>query len=189
MKAVHSLKNKDHQGQIQTAFLSPPERRGVSSHMIGKPSKPLVTDSTDAAAEPDAARIYLRPIGGVVLSKAGFYQPMYKDLAEVLDLIKIRYEGINGKILDYIRTFESSTFEESEWVPASYVGFEVQEYLAFEKGEEDRTLLFRVQPVLLSHRNRIEVKIHREDRALGQLIAHYLGICARMNNARFILQD
>jgi hypothetical protein len=109
--------------------------------MIGKPSKPLVTDSTEAAGELDAAKIYLCP---VVLSKAGFYQPMYKDLAEVLDLIKIRYESINGKILDYIRTFESSTFEESEWVPASYVGFEVQEYVAFEKGEEGRTLLFRV---------------------------------------------
>jgi len=157
--------------------------------MIGKQSKPLVTDSAGAAGELDVAKIYLCPSGGVVLSKAGFYQPMYKDLAEVLDLIKIRYESINCKILDYIRTFESSTFEESEGVPASYVGFEVQEYLACEKGEEGRTLLFRVQPVLLSHHNRIEVKIHRKDRALGQLIARYMGICARMNNARLILQD
>ena len=157
--------------------------------MIGKPPKPFVTEPTGAAGEFDAAKIYLCPGGGVVLSRAGFYQPMYKDISEVLDLIKIRYESISGKILDYIRTFESSTFEESEWVPASYVGFEVQEYVAFEKGEEGRTLLFRVQPVLLSHRNRIEVKIHRKDRALSQLIARYLGIYAQMNNARLILQD
>ncbi len=153
--------------------------------MIGKPSKLLVTDE---AGDPDAAKIYLCPSGGVVLSKPGFYQPMYKDLSEVLELIKIRYESLTGKILDYIRTFESSTFEESEWVPASYVGFEVQEYVAFEAGEEGRRLLFRVQPVLLSHRNRIVVKIYCKDRTLDKLITHYLGVCARINNARFILQ-
>ena len=157
--------------------------------MIGKPSKPWVIDSTDAAGELGAAKIYLSSSGGVVLSREGFYQPMYKDLSEVLDLIKIRYEHISGKILDYIRTFESSTFEESEWVPASYAGFEVQEYVAYEKGEEGRTLLFRVQPVLLSNNSRIKVKILQKDRALSELITRYLGICARMNNARFILQD
>lgn len=142
-----------------------------------------------AAGAPDSAKIYLSPRGGVVLTKACFYQPMYKDLSEVLDLIKIRYESISRKILDYTRTFESSTFGESEWVPASYVGFEVQEYVAFEKGEKGRTLLFRVQPVLLSHNKRIEVKIYRDDPVLGKLISRYLGICARMNNASFVLKD
>ena len=137
----------------------------------------------------DSAKIYLSLSGSVVLTKACFYQPMYKDLSEVLDLIKIRYESISRKILDYTRTFESSTFGESEWVPASYVGFEVQEYVAFEKGEKGRTLLFRVQPILLSHNKRIEVKIYRDDPVLGKLISRYLGICARMNNASFVLKD
>jgi len=154
--------------------------------MNGKQSKPWALGATGAL---DSAKIYLSPRGSVVLTRACFYQPMYKDIAEVLDLIKIRYKSISRKILDYTRTFESSTFEESEWVPISYVGFEGQVYAAFEKGEKGCTRLFRVQPVLLSRNRRIEVKIYREDRVLGKLISRYLGICARMNNASFVLKD
>ena len=133
--------------------------------------------------------IYLTPNGGVARSRDCFYQPMYKDLSEVLELVKLSFEGTAGQKFEYVRTFEGGTFGESEWTPASYVGFEVEEYFAYEKGDSGRNLLFRIQPILLSHNKRIEYKMYKEDPALDQLISHYLGICARMNNATLVLEN
>ncbi|MGD9373064.1 MAG: hypothetical protein PVF14_16690, partial [Desulfobacterales bacterium] len=37
-------------------------------------------------------KIYLTPNGGVARSRGCFYQPMYKDLSEVLELVKLSFE-------------------------------------------------------------------------------------------------
>ena len=137
----------------------------------------------------NSERIYLRPNGSAVLTRSCFYRPMYKSLSEVLDLIKISFEGPTRKQLYYVRTFENSMVEESEWVPASYVGFEVEEYFVYEKTAEDRILLFRVQPFFLSPNKRIECKIYKAGQALSALISQYLGICAVVNQARLIFID
>ncbi|MGD8947291.1 MAG: hypothetical protein PVI62_11560 [Desulfobacterales bacterium] len=134
-------------------------------------------------------KIYLTPNGGVARSRGCFYQPMYKDLSEVLELVKLSFEGTFGQKFEYIRTFEGGTFGESEWTPASYVGFEVEEYFVYEKGDNGRSLLFRIQPILLSHNKMVEYKMYKEDSALGELISHYLGIYARMNNATLVLKN
>lgn len=138
---------------------------------------------------PTSEMIYLSTNGGVVRSRCCFYQPMYKDLCEVLELFKVRFEATTGQQFEYIRTFEEGTFGESEWTPASYVGFEVDEYFAYEQGDNGRSLLFRVHPILLAHNKRIECKLYRRDPALDQLISHYLGICARVNNATLVLKS
>jgi|TARA_B100001964_G_scaffold3968_1_gene4342 hypothetical protein len=134
-------------------------------------------------------RIYLNQRGGVALKRGCFYQPMYKDLSEVLELVKISFERAGKTKLDYKRPFKRGVIEESEWVPASYVGFEVEEYFIYEKGSEGRNLLFRIQPFFLSHNKRIECRIYEAGQAIGGLISYYLGICAKMNNAKLIMND
>jgi len=123
------------------------------------------------------------------LKRGCFYQPMYKDLSEVLELVKISFERAGKTKLDYKRPFKRGVIEESEWVPASYVGFEVEEYFIYEKGSEGRNLLFRIQPFFLSHNKRIECRIYEAGQAIGGLISYYLGICAKMNNAKLIMND
>ena len=123
------------------------------------------------------------------MKRGCFYQPMYKDLSEVLELVKINFERVGKKKLDYKRPFKEGVVEESEWVPASYVGFEVEEYFVYENGAEGRNLLFRVQPFLLSRNKRIECRIYEAGQPIGGLISYYLGICARMNNAKLVMND
>ncbi|HEA68749.1 MAG TPA: hypothetical protein ENI07_18330 [Desulfobacterales bacterium] len=123
------------------------------------------------------------------MKRGCFYQPMYKDLSEVLELVKISFERVGKKKLDYKRSFKEGVVEESEWVPASYVGFEVEEYFVYENGSEGRNLLFRVQPFLLSRNKRIEYRIYEAGQTIGGLISYYLGICAKMNNAKLVMND
>ena len=45
----------------------------------------------------DPGKIYLCQKGGVALTENHFYAPMYGDLSEVLDLLKISFEGLTRK--------------------------------------------------------------------------------------------
>lgn len=123
------------------------------------------------------------------MKRGCFYQPMYKDISEVLELVKISFERVSKKKLDYKRPFKEGMVEESEWVPSSYVGFEVEEYFVYENGSESRNLLFRIQPFFSSRNKRIECRIYEAGRAIGGLISYYLGICAKMNNAKLVIND
>jgi hypothetical protein len=114
---------------------------------------------------------------------------MYKDLSEVLELLKISFERAGKTKLDYKRTFKEGVVDESEWVPASYVGFEVEEYFIYEKGSEGRNLLFRVQPFFLSRNKRIECRVSEAGQPINGLISYYLGICAKMNDAKLVMND
>ena len=154
--------------------------------MDDRESMPLTMDG-DGARNPE--RIYLKAKGGIALSRGCFYQPMYQDVSEVLDLIKISYEEDGRKRLDYLKTFDSGAVDDSIWVPASYAGFEVEEYVAFETISEGRIILFRVRPVFLSQNKRIEYQMYNKNRRLGELVSHYLGICARMNHVRLVLVE
>jgi hypothetical protein len=131
-------------------------------------------------------KIYLRQKGAVALTENHFYAPMYQDLSEVLDLLKIRFEALYRRKLDYTRTFDGGMFGESEWIPASYAGFEVEEYFVFEVQDDTRTLLLRVSPVLFSHDKTIKHTIYTKDTTLKKLITCYLEACARVNNARLV---
>ncbi len=123
------------------------------------------------------------------MKRGCFYQPMYKDISEVLELVKISFERVSKKKLDYKRPFKEGMVEESEWVPSSYAGFEVEEYFVYENGSESRNLLFRIQPFFSSRNKRIECRIYEAGRAIGGLISYYLGICAKMNNVKLIMKD
>ncbi len=151
-----------------------------------KDSKPLTGEGKKIRS---LQRIYLSRKGAAALKRGCFYQPMYKDLSEVLELVKISFESKGKTKLDYKRPFKEGMVEESEWVPASYVGFEVEEYFVYERRAEGRNLLFRVQPFFLSRNKRLEYKIYEAGQAIGGLISYYLGICAKMNNAKLIMND
>jgi len=154
--------------------------------MGDKDSKPVTGDGKNIRS---SQRIYLGQRGGVALKRGCFYQPMYKDLSEVLELIKINFERIGKKKLDYKRPFKEGMVEESEWAPASPFGFEVEEYFVYENGSESRNLLFRIHPFFLSRNKRIECRIFEAGQAIGGLISYYLGICAKMNNVKLIMND
>ncbi len=133
-------------------------------------------------------KIYLYQKGGVAITENHFYAPMYGDLSEVLDVLKIKFEGLTRKKLDYVRTFESGTFGESEWTPTSYAGFEVEEYFVFEVQDDNRNLLLRISPVLLSSDKMIAYEVYTEDSKLKGLISSYLGVCAKVNEAKLFLR-
>ena len=114
---------------------------------------------------------------------------MYKDLSEVLELVKISFEREGKTKLEYKRPFKEGVVEESEWVPSSYVGFEVEEYFVYERRPEGRHLLFRVQPFFLSRNKRLECRIYEPGQSIGGLISYWLGICAKMNNAKLIMNN
>lgn len=154
--------------------------------MGDKDSKPMTGGDKKIRS---SKRIYLGQRGGVALKRGCFYQPMYKDISEVLELVKISFERVSKKKLDYKRPFKEGMVEESEWVPSSYVGFEVEEYFVYENGSESRNLLFRIQPFFSSRNKRIECRIYEAGQAIGGLISYYLGICAKMNNVKLIMND
>ncbi len=154
--------------------------------MSGNKSKSLRVND---AVVPNSQKIYLSLKGGISLTRSCFYQPMYTNLSEVLELTKISFERATSKQYGYISTFSDGAVEESEWVPASYAGFEVEEYFIFEEESGDRKLLFRVQPFFFSQNKRIECKIYKAGQALSALISYYLGIWARMNRAKLVLKD
>ena len=154
--------------------------------MSDKESKALSVDATGVL---NSQRIYLSLKGSIALTRGCFYQPMYSTLSEMLELAKIDFERTTRKKLKYTRTFRGGAVGESEWVPASYVGFEVEEYFVFEEGTGGRNLLFRVQPFFFSQNKRIECKIYKAGQEFSDLISLYLGIWARMNHAKLVVKD
>ena len=118
-------------------------------------------------------KVYLSQAG--VKSPDGVFQrPMYWNLTEVLDIIKIVLEEeIQGEI-EYFRTLESGA---------------VEEYVIIEKEGGHKILLFRAWPVFYGYNKRLEYKLYVEDRKISSLITYYLGICARTNNANLVLKE
>jgi hypothetical protein len=151
--------------------------------------KESIAVSVDASPVLNSERIYLSLKGSIALTRGCFYQPMYTTLSEVLNLAIINLERTTRKKVDYTRTFRGGAVGESEWVPASYVGFEVEEYFVFEERTGGRNLLFRVRPFFFSQNKRIECKIYKAGQGFSELISLYLGIWARMNHAKLVVKD
>lgn len=99
------------------------------------------------------------------------FEPMYKEVPEVLGIIKtfLEEKGINS--IGCFRTLESGVFEE---------------YVVFLNKEGHRRLLFRIWPLLFPHDRRIEYRIYEHDEALRQEILAYLRACAQTNQASLV---
>ena len=113
--------------------------------------------------------ICLAPAGSVFSSRYGFRHPMYLDVSEVVDLIKLTLRETTGKNIASVRAVESGI---------------VEEHAVIEKHEAGKRLIFRVWPVFFTHNKRIDYKIYEEDRNIREAITDYLGVCAKTNNAR-----
>jgi hypothetical protein len=122
---------------------------------------------------PNGQNIYLRQTGGLSLNENLFHRPMYMDLIEVLDLIRIALEERFQVQIEYFWTLESGT---------------VEEYVVIEKKGVQKNLLFRVWPVLYGHNKRLDYKIYEESQRMDELIMYYLGIYAKTNNAKLVLK-
>jgi hypothetical protein len=122
---------------------------------------------------PNGQNLYLRQTGGLSLNENLFHRPMYMDLIEVLDLIRIALEERFQAQIEYFWTLESGT---------------VEEYVVIEKKGVQKNLLFRVWPVLYGHNKRLDYKIYEESQRMDELIMYYLGIYAKTNNAKLVLK-
>ncbi|MGD9034634.1 MAG: hypothetical protein PVH02_18340 [Desulfobacteraceae bacterium] len=122
---------------------------------------------------PNGQNLYLRQTGGLSLNENLFHRPMYMDLIEVLDLIRIALEERFQVQIEYFWTLESGT---------------VEEYVVIEKKGVQKNLLFRVWPVLYGHNKRLDYKIYEESQRMDELIMYYLGIYAKTNNAKLVLK-
>ena len=122
---------------------------------------------------PNGQNIYLRQTGGLTLDKNLFHRPMYMDLVEVLDIIRIVLQERYQAEIEYFRTLESGT---------------VEEYVVIEKKGVRKDLLFRAWPVLYSHHKRLDYKIYDQGQRMSELIMYYLGICAKANNAKLVIK-
>jgi hypothetical protein len=122
---------------------------------------------------PNGQNIYLRQTGGLTLNENLFHRPMYMDLIEVLDLIRVALEERFQAQIEYFRTLESGT---------------VEEYVVIEKKGVQKNLLFRVWPVLYGHNKRLDYKIYEESQRMDELIMYYLGIYAKTNNAKLVVK-
>ncbi|MGD8228700.1 MAG: hypothetical protein PVH82_14875 [Desulfobacteraceae bacterium] len=120
---------------------------------------------------PNGQNIYLRQSGGLTLSEDLFHRPMYMDLIEVLDIIRVLLEERIQAKIEYFRTLESGT---------------VEEYVVIERKGVEKNLLFRVWPVLYGHHKRLDYKIYEEGQKMDQLIMYYLGVYAKTNNAKLV---
>ncbi len=122
---------------------------------------------------PDGQNIYLGQTGGFTLNEDLFYPPMYMDIIEMLDIIRVvLQERLQAEIV-YFRTLESGT---------------VEEYVVIEKKGVRKNLLFRVWPVLYGHNKRLDYKIYEEGQRMSELIMYYLGIYAETNNANLVVK-
>ena len=122
---------------------------------------------------PNGQNIYLRQTGGLTLDKNLFHRPMYMDLVEVLDIIRVVLQERYQAEIEYFRTLESGT---------------VEEYVVIEKKGVRKDLLFRVWPVLYGHHKRLDYKIYDQGQKMSELIMYYLGIYAKTNNAILALK-
>jgi hypothetical protein len=122
---------------------------------------------------PNGQNIYLRETGGLTLNENLFHRPMYMDLIEVLDLIRVIIQERCQAEIEYFRTLESGT---------------VEEYVVTEKKGVRKDLLFRVWPVLYGHHKRLDCKIYDQGQRMSELIMYYLGIYAKTNNANLVVK-
>ena len=122
---------------------------------------------------PNGQNIYLRQTGALSLNENLFHRPMYMDLIEVLDLIRVALEERFQAQIEYFRTLESGT---------------VEEYVVIEKKGVRKDLLFRVWPVLYGHYKRLDYKIYDQCQKMSELITYYLGICAKTNNSKLVIK-
>ena len=120
---------------------------------------------------PNGLDVYLRQTGGLTLNENLFHRPMYMDLIEVLDLIRIALEERFQAQIEYFRTLESGT---------------VEEYVVIEKKGVQKNLLFRVWPVLYGHNKRLDYKIYEGGQRMSEVIVYYLGIYAKTNNTKLV---
>lgn len=122
---------------------------------------------------PNGQNIYLRESGGLTLNENLFHRPMYVDLTEVLDIIRVLLEERFQAEIEYFRTLESGT---------------VEEYVVIERKGVQKNLLFRVWPVLYGHHKRLDYKIYEQGQKMDELIMYYLDICAKTNNAKLVVK-
>ena len=122
---------------------------------------------------PDDQNIYLGQTGGFTLNEDLFYPPMYMDIIEMLDIIRVVLQERLQAEIEYFRTLESGT---------------VEEYVVIEKKGVRKNLLFRVWPVLYGHNKRLDYKIYEEGQRMSELIMYYLGIYAETNNANLVVK-
>ena len=120
---------------------------------------------------PDDQNIYLGQTGGFTLNEDLFYPPMYMDIIEMLDIIRVVLQERLQAEIEYFRTLESGT---------------VEEYVVIEKKGVRKNLLFRVWPVLYGHNKRLDYKIYEEGQRMDELIMYYLGIYAKTNNTKLV---
>ena len=113
--------------------------------------------------------ICLTPTGCVPSDLYGFHHPMYLDVSEVVDLIKVTLIEKTGKRIESVRAIESGI---------------VEEHAVIEKNEEGKQLIFRVWPVFFTHNKRIDYKIYEGDQSVRKIIMDYLSVCAKTNGAR-----
>ena len=135
--------------------------------------KKLPQESWKRQMVPNGQNIYLRQTGGLTLDKNLFDRPMYMDLVEVLDIIRVVLQERYQAEIEYFRTLESGT---------------VEEYVVIEKKGVRKDLLFRVWPVLYGHHKRLDYKIYDQGQKMSELIMYYLGIYAKTNNAILVLK-
>ena len=135
--------------------------------------KKLPQESWKRQMVPNGQNIYLRQTGGLTLDKNLFHRPMYMDLVEVLDIIRVVLQERYQAEIEYFRTLESGT---------------VEEYVVIEKKGVRKDLLFRVWPVLYGHHKRLDYKIYDQGQKMSELIMYYLGIYAKTNNAILALK-
>ena len=117
--------------------------------------------------------IGLTPTGSVPSPWYGFHHPMYLDVSEVVDLIKLTIMETTGKKIESVRAIESGI---------------VEEHAVIEKSEADKRLIFRVWPVFFTHNKHIDYKIYEGDQNIRKIITNYLSVCAKTNDARLILK-
>lgn len=115
--------------------------------------------------------IYMMNKGGVAVEHCGFTRPMYTDVDEIINLIRIAVRETTGKITQSFRTLESGV---------------VEEYTVVEKIHNEKKLLFRLWPVFYSHDKRIEYIIYSGNPNLQDIIRHYLAIFSKVNKARLV---
>ncbi|UCB50305.1 MAG: hypothetical protein JSW56_05390 [Deltaproteobacteria bacterium] len=128
-------------------------------------------ESWNRQTVPEGQNIYLRQMGGLTLGENVFHRPMYMDLIEVLDLIRLVLQEKLQAEIEYFRTVESGT---------------VEEYVITEKEGVRKNLLFRVWPVLYGHDKRLDCRIYEGGQRMSELIMYYLGLCAKTNNAKLV---
>jgi hypothetical protein len=122
---------------------------------------------------PNDQNIYLSQTGGLTLNENLFHRPMYVDLIEILDIIRIVLQERFQAEIEYFRTLESGT---------------VEEYVVIEKKGVQKNLLFRVWPVLYAHHKRLDYRIYDQGQRMSELITYYLGIYAKTNNANLVVK-